>query len=266
MSTLYAQSLELLTRVQEHVDIINLDSIKSRITVQKWYALSQDWYLLRDAVIAMSEAEEKAAVALQQHRDLFYLYANEYNQTGRIRVWLADACLKFFRYVTELSHHARLVRRDHESDMLSSENFRDHYEDALGPQAHTIRSHQTFLDVIAINLRIKKRNQALEMVYVRWVHLRAAADLRRYARDFHSTRRRLEVWRRRGNRASVRLIHLNRVVDRGTKEFTHLKRETVKVQRAIQALSNVMSRPDRRTVGASTSVQDANADQRGEDV
>ncbi|KAL9136621.1 MAG: hypothetical protein Q9175_002181 [Cornicularia normoerica] len=235
-SSNYAQALELLTRVQEQVNDIKLEAMKDRINIQKLYAFGQNWDLLRMALNAASEAADKAVTARDQQFARHRTYAHVYVRTGQLRNRHADACLSQFRYVTALSDHTRALGQYHESELLSLANIRDHYEEALGPQAHVIPSHQTFLDTLGRDIEALKRTQGLEVVYIRWIQSRAAADLKQQATRFHLTSKRLHVRRRRAEKACKRDMYLRIKMKQHVKEHEHLKRVILNVQRTIQAL------------------------------
>ncbi|KAF6218506.1 hypothetical protein HO133_005855 [Letharia lupina] len=216
MPSPYAQGLDLLARVQDQVKDIKHDAIERRVTVQRWYTLGQTWNLLRMALIATGEAADDAVAASHQQRARYGTYAH--------------------RYVTALSDHARAVSQHHESELISLDNLQEHYTEALGPEAHVVHTNQTFLNTLDRNIEAIKRRQGLEMVYIRWVQLRASADLTQQAENFHSVCSRLNVRKRRADEACRRANHLQRQVFQRVKQYEHLEMEVRNVREAIQAL------------------------------
>ena len=236
MPSPYAQGLDLLARVQDQVKDIKHDAIERRVTVQRWYTLGQTWNLLRMALIATGEAADDAVAASHQQRARYGTYAHRYIRGGEFRIRHANACLGHFRYVTALSDHARAVSQHHESELISLGNLQEHYTEALGPEAHVVHTNQTFLNTLDRNIEAIKRRQGLEMVYIRWVQLRASADLTQQAENFHSVWSRLNVRKRRADEACRRANHFQRQVFQRVKQYEHLEMEVRNVREAIQAL------------------------------
>ena len=261
MSSPYAQGLDLLLRVQERIRNIESGATDHCITTQRWYALRQDWKHLTLALIATGEAADKAVAASSQQEAQYRACANRSICSGEFRTRQADTCLRHFRYVTALSHHARVVRQHHESELLSWRNLQAHYQEALCAQAHMVHAHQTFLDNLSHNIEAVKRSQGLEMIYVRWIQLRATADLTKQAKRFHLMRKRFDVRKTRADRACRGANQLREKMAQCVREYEHLETEVLSMQRAIQALWDVLSRSDARDTAVSTSVRDGNTDQ-----
>ena len=232
----YAQSLELLTRVQEQINDIMTDAMTNCVTIQSWYALGRKWNSLKMALVATGQETDETVTASKQQRARYRTYANTAMHWGELRTTQANSCLAHFRYVTVLAHKARILKRHHESELLSWETLREHYEGDLGPHAHVVRPHQTFLDKLSCNIEAGKRKQGLKMVYIRWVQLRAAADLTQQAKNFHLTRKQLKVRKRRADEARRQAYQLQEEATQRVKEYEHLEKEVQKVQSAIQAL------------------------------
>ena len=236
MSSDYAKSLELLAQVEEQVNGIRIDAIKNRINIQRLYAFGQNWDLLRVALTAAREVAEKAKVASKKqcarHRD----YARKASRFRKLRSIQAKTCLSHFRYVTALSNHARALRRYQDTELIALGNLDDYYKDVLVPHADVVESHQRFLDTLNCRFEAVKRNQKLNMVYVRWVRIQAIADLKRHAKSFHLTVRRLKIRKRRADDASRRAGKLQRKMAQRVREYEYLQREVLKVQRVMQAL------------------------------
>ena len=236
MSSHYAQGLEILARVQELVNDIKLDATEHHLAVQKRHAFRHEWDSLRLALICTGEAADKAVAASNQQGTRYRTYARKLIRSINVRNRQVNACLSHFRYVTSLSNHARAVRQYHESELLSLKNFQDHYEETLGPQAHMVYPHQTFLDTLGRNIQAVKRTQGLEMVYIRWIQSRAAAHLTQQAKNFHLTCRRLDVRKRRADESCRRANHLPKKVAQCITEYEHLEMEMLNLQRAIKVL------------------------------
>lgn len=236
MSSHYVRGLELLARVQGMVNDIKLDPMEYHIAVQKCHAFGRAWDALKMALIGTGEAADNAVAASNQQRARHRAYARELMRCSEVRTTQANACLSHFRYVTALSKHARGLRQYHESELLSLKNLQDYYEEASGPQAHIVDTHQTFLDTLGRKIETVKRTHGLEMVYIRWIQSRAAADLTRQAKNFHLTCKRLEVRKRRATKEHRRAIQFQKTVAQRLTEYEHLEMEVLLVQRAVQAL------------------------------
>ena len=260
MSPDYAQGLELLTRVQQKIKNIKSDAMNHGVAVQKWYALSQDWNSLTAALIATSEAANKAAAANKQQRVRFRIHAKITFNTGEFRDAQADACLRHFRYVTALSQHARNVAENHAAARRSWENLHSHYEGALGLHAHVVRPHRHFLDDLGINIETRLRTQRLQTVCVRYFRLRAAANLKKQAEEFHETCKQLKCQREKKERARKRAIELQAEATRCANEYGDLEMGVLNAEMAIQALLDKSDREGGERV-ASASGQDENYDQ-----
>ena len=236
MSSHYTRGLELLARVQRMVNEIKLDPMEYHIAVQKCHAFGYVWDALKMALIGTGEAADNAVTASNQQRARHRAYARELIRCSEVRNTQVNACISHFRYVTALSKHARGLRHYHESELLSLKNLRDYYEEALGPQAHIVDTHQTFLDTLGRQIETVERTQRLEMVYMRWIQSRAAAELTQQAKNFHLTCKRLEFRKRRANKEHRRAIHLQKKVAQNLTEYEHLESEVLLVQRAVKAL------------------------------
>ena len=92
---------------------------------------------------------------------------------------------------------------------------------------------------------------------MRWNQLKAAADLTQQAKNFHLTGKRLNVRKKRADKACRRAYRLRKTVAKCVKEYDHLETEVLKVQRAIQALQNVLF----GSPSVSASTRDGNTDQ-----
>ena len=257
MSFHYLQGLDLLTRVHEQINSIKPSSTNNRPTIQTLYALARDRNSLRMALVAAGEAADKAVTASKQQRARYKIHASMYVYSGELRISQANACLSHFRYVTALSHHARIVKQHHGSALLSWQNLRDHYEGPPDPHADVPHTRQTFFNT---QIETVKRNQRLEVVYVRWIQLRAAANLKQQAKNFHFTRKQLVLYKRRAETAHRQAIHLQKEAIQRIKEYKHLEWEVQIVQREIQALGN-QGGSTGRDGAMETSVQDENAEQ-----
>ena len=235
MSSSYVQGLELSTRVQKQVSDMEPDFLKHRVTVQTWYALSQTWSSLRAALMATAVTADEAVDASKHQRAKYRIYANVAAFSHNFRDDLADACLCHFRYVTQLSQYAETVAQNHESALLRLRYRREHYEGALGPHPNmSVRPHRSFYDALDRDLEEVTRSQKLESVYVRWVRLRAAADLKIQAEKFHSTCRILEINKAKADRERKRAVELRREASRWAKDYEHLETEVMKAQMVIQ--------------------------------
>lgn len=212
------------------------DAMKHCIAVQRWYALSQDWNLLKMALMATSEAADKAVAASNQQSALHQAYAHKSIRSGMLRTRQANVCLSAFRYVTILSHYTRVRRQRQESELLAWANLQGHYEEALGPQADLIPSHRRFLDTLGRSIETFKRKQGLKMVCIRWVQLRAATALTQQAKKFHLIRKGLRIREKRADRAFRQADHLQKKMVQCVQEYEHLETEVMNAQRAIQAL------------------------------
>ena len=238
MSSSYVQGLELSIRVQKQVSDMELDVLKHRATVQTWYALSQTWNSLRMALMATAEAADEVVHASKQQRAKYRIYANITAFSGDFRNALADACLRHFRYVTELSQHAEIVKQIHESELLRLRYRREHYEGALGPHPNVFRPSQSYYDAVSRDLEALTRSQKLQDVYIRWLRLRAAANLKKQAEVFHSTCKKLEIHKAKADKERKRAVELRREATRRAKDYKHLEMEVGKAQLAIQFLED----------------------------
>ena len=238
MSSSNVEGLELSIRIQKQVSDMEPDVLKHRATVQTWYALSQTWNSLRMALMATAEAADEAVHASKQQRAKYRIYANIAAFSRDFRNALADACLRHFRYVTELSQHAEIVKQIHESELLRWRYRREHYEGALGPHPNMLRPSQSYCDAVSRDLEALKRNQKLQNVYIRWLRLRAAADLKKQAETFHSTCKKLEIQEAKADKERKRAVELRREATRRAKEYKHLEMEVRKAQSAIQFLED----------------------------
>ena len=236
MSSDYARSLELLAQVEEQVDGIRIDATKNRINIQRLYAFGQSWDLLRVALTATREAAERAKAASKKQCARYQGYAHKVSRSGKLRSIQAQTCLSQFRYVTALSNHARALRRYQETELISLGNLDDYYKNVSVPHADLVESHQRFLDTLNCRIEAVKRNQKLDMVYVRWVYIQATADLKKQARFFHLMVKRLKICKRRADDASRRAGKLQRRMAQRVREYEYLEREVLKVQSIMQAL------------------------------
>ena len=257
MSFHYLQGLDLLTRVQEQINNIKPSSTNHRPTTQTLYALARDRNSLRMALVAAGEAADKAVTAGKQQRARYKIHASMYVYSGELRISQANACLSHFRYVTALSRHVRIVKEHHESALLSWENLRDHYEGPPDPHACVPHTRQTFFST---QIETVKRTQRLETVYVRWIQLRAAADLKQQAKNFHFTRKQLDMYKRRAENTRRQAHRLQNEAIQRIKEYKHLEWEVQIVEREIQALGNKGGSTG-NDGAVKTSVQDENAEQ-----
>lgn len=188
MASPYAQGLELLARIQEQVA-----DMKPRMTVQQWYAISQNWNALKMAVIATGEVADTAVMVSRRQNARYDYQADAVLQSSKHRKIQVDACIKHFRYVTALSDKARTLKTKHESVLHSLMNVQAYYEGALAPDAHVVHNHRRFLDSLERNLEKVKRKQRLQIIALRWVQMNATANLARQAEEFHFTCRKLEI-------------------------------------------------------------------------
>ena len=236
MSSKYAQSLDLLAQVEEQVNGLRIDITKNRINIQRLYAFGQNWDLLRVALTATREVAEKAKAASKKQCARYRDYAHKASRSDKLRSIQAKICLSHFRYVTALSNHARALRRYQDTELISLENLDDYYKDVSVPHADVVESHQRFLDALSCRLEVVKRNQKLDMIYVRWVQIRATADLKTQAKNFHLMVERLKICKRRADDACRRAGKLQRKMAQRVREYEYFKREVLKVQRIMQAL------------------------------
>ena len=236
MSSDYAQNLELLAQVEEQVDGIRIDATRNRINIQRLYAFGQNWDLLRVALTATREVAERAKAASKKQCARRRGYAHKVSRSGKLRSIQAQTCLSNFRYVTALSNHARALRRYQDTELISLGNLNDYYKDVSVPHADVAESHQRFLDILNRHIEAVKVNQKLHMVYVRWVHIQATADLKKEARYFHLMVKRLKFCKRRADIASRRAVKFQKRMAQRVREYEYLKREVLKVQRIMQAL------------------------------
>ena len=234
----YDWGLELSVQVQKQVSDIEPDVMKHRATVQKWYALSQNWNSLNMALMATAEAADEAVHASKQQRAKYRIYANIVAFSHEFRDALADACLSHFRYVTELSQYAETVKQNHESMLLRWRYRREYHEGTLGPHPNLVRPDQSYYDALSRDLEALTRSQKLENVYVRWIRLRAAADLKKQAEMFHSTCKKLEIHKTKADKERKRAVELRREATQRAKDYKHLEMEFMKAQMAIQFLGD----------------------------
>ena len=255
----YAVGLELLGRVREQIEEFKPQIMSRDMTVQSWYALSQNWNLLREDLIATGEIADAAALASKRQRAKTRTYSHLCFRYSYSRDRQADSCLRQFRYVTALSQHSRAVMQHHETALRSWENYQDHYEAALSPDAHAVRAHRKFLDELGSKIESVKRQQPLEKIYVRWLQLKAATDLKKQAKNFHLAHKAMEFQKDIVDKAYTRLEKLQRDATQYIEEYDHLEREVVILQSAMQALWD--SRPDAGNAAVSASMLDENAEQ-----
>ena len=212
--------------------------MNNRATVQTWYALSQTRNSLRAALMATAEAADEAVHASKQRRAKYRIYANIAAFSSEVRKALADACLGHFRYVTELSQYAETVEQIHESALFRLRYRRDYYEGALGPHPNVVRPHQSYYDALSRDWEALTRSQKLENVYVRWVRLRAAADLKKQAEHFHSACKTLEINKAKADKQRKRAVELRNEAKQRAKDYKQLEKEVMKAQVAIQSLGD----------------------------
>lgn len=236
MSSPYVEGFTLLVQLQEQLNEIKLKTIDHRITVQTYYALSQTWNSLATALVATGNVADKAATASSQQRAQSLTEVQRFIRNGKIRKNQADACLQQFRHVTALSNRAQALKQRHEAELLSLTNLRTYYEEALGPQAHMIHPNRTFLDYLNRKLEKLKWKQGLEMIHIRWVKMRASADLVQQSNKIRLTCRRLRVLGARAYEARARYKRLQKRTNRRVGEYEHLEREVLNVRRAIMGL------------------------------
>lgn len=236
------------------------DAMSHRVTVQKWYGLGQDWHSLSMALIATGEAADKAVNVSSQQRARYRAHANRFVRCSELRNEQVNACLWHFRYVTAVSNRAWALKQQHESELSFWRNLQGHHERALGPQAHMVRSHQTYLDSLRREIENVKRIQSLKIICIRWGHLRAATDLTQQARKFHLTCARLDFWKKRTVNAFRRAYHFQKESNRCIEEYEHLEKGFFEAHRAIQALRST-NRSDGKDAAVSASTQDGTAEQ-----
>ena len=233
MSSSYVQGLELSTQVQKQISDMEPDVLNNRATVQTWYALNQTWRSLRTALMATAEAADEAVHTSKKQRARYRIYANVAAFSHNVRDEMADACLRHFRYVTDLSQYAEAVQQNHESALLRWRYRREHYECTLSPHPSMVRPHQSYYDALSRDLEAMTRSQKLENVYVRWVRLRAAADLKKQAERFHSTCKILKMHIAKADKVRKRTVELRKEASRHAREYKHLETEVKKAQSAI---------------------------------
>ena len=238
MSSSYVQGLELSTRVQKQISDMEPDVLNHRATVQTWYALSQTWSSLRTALMATAEAADEAAHASKQHRAKYRIYANVAAVSLNFRDEVADACLRHFRYVTDLSQYAETVRQNHESALLRWRYRREYFEGTLGPHPNLVRPHQSYYDALNRDLEALTRSQKLESVYVGWVRLRAATDLKKQAESFHSAVKILKINKAKADRERKRAVELRTEANKRAEDYKHLETEVQKAQLAIRFIGD----------------------------
>lgn len=236
MTSPYVEGFMHLVQLQKQLNEINSHTVDHRITVQTYYALSQKWNFLKTALVATGEAADQAAAASNVQRAQSLTEVRRLRRTGRIRTIQADACLRQFRYVSVLSNQARAIKQRHETELLSWTNLKAYYEDALGPQAHMVRSNRTFLDYLSCKLEKLKLKQATKIIYIRWIRMRASANLVQQARRVRLTGRRLRTLGQRAHEARARLKRLQKQTDRRVWEYEHFENEVLNMRRAIMAL------------------------------
>ena len=236
MCSEYTEGLELLSRIQEQINEIKSDAESRGISIQKLYTLGQAWNSLKTALAATCEAAGKAVTVSKQQRARHRAYTARYMHSDELRVRQGNNCLAQFRYVTTLSHDARVVRHHHESALTYWTNLQAHYEGALDPQAAAVPAHQSDLDSLSHYIEDVKLHQRLEMIYIRWLQLRATANLARIGKNFHLIRERLDVREKRAEKAERRAHQLWKEAAQYVREYEHLKTEVAGVQRAIEAL------------------------------
>ena len=259
-SSPYASGLHLLSRVQEYINKIEPDAAKHRLTVQKWYVLSQRWNSLKLALIATGEVADKAKALSDKQRAQYHNYANRCFRTAALRTRQANASLRLFRHVTALSRHALTIQHRHESKLQSYHNLQEHYESALGPHTDGIHTYQRFLRDLRRRIEQVKMFHGLENVNIRWLQMRASTDLKKESRKFHLTRMRLRFWGRRveitGKRGSRLLIE----AAKRTEDYQHLDREFRSKMRAIHALWVTSRSNNRSDAGVSASTQNGSTE------
>ena len=238
MSSSYVQGLELSVQVQKQISDMKPDVLNHRATVQTWYALSQTRKSLRVALMATAEAADEAVHASKQQRQKYRIYANIAAFSRNFRNALADSCLDHFRYVTELSQHAEIVKQNHDSILLRWRYRRESFEGTLGPHPNMVRFHQSHYDAVNRDLEALMRSQKLEIVYVRWLRLRGAAELKKQAERFHLTCRKLEIHTAKADKERKRAVELRTEATQRAKDYKHLEREVMKAQLAIRFLDD----------------------------
>lgn len=236
MPSHHAQGLELLVRIKQQLNETKSDGREHQVAVLKRDAFRQTWDSLTTALIATAEVADNAVAASKHQRAKWQSYAHELTRIGRLRTRQANACLARFRYVTALSNHLRAVGGYHKSELVSLENLRRHYEQALGPQTDLVRNHQTFLDNLGRKIEAVERTQGLQIVCIRWIQLRAKAVLKEEARRFHLACKGVSRWERRAEKARRRAYRLQKIATRSVKDYGHLETEFLKVKKAIESL------------------------------
>lgn len=238
MSSSYAQGLELSTQIRKQVSDMEPNVIKQRATVQTWYALSQTLSSLRTALMATAKAADEAVHASKVQRDKYRGYADVVALSHELRDEAVNSCLYHFRRVTELSQYAETVRQHHESALLRWRYRREQFEGSLGPHPNLLRFSQSYYEGLSHDLEAMTRDQKLEAVYVRWVRLRAAADLKYQAEVFHATCKNLRVQRRITGKERKRAVELRKEANRRAKDYMHLEMEVKKAQLAIHFMGD----------------------------
>lgn len=260
MSSHYAQGLEFLARLWEQVNDIKPDAVEHSVAVEQWNALEQTWKPLRTTFIATADVADEAMIASKRQRARHRIYIHKLIRADDLRTWHANACINHFKYVTYLSNHARTVRQQHASELVSLGNFQDHYEEALGSQTHTVRSHQIFLDTLGRNIEAWKLSHGLEIVCIRWNQLRAGANLKQAAKEFHLACKRLSIVKESADKAYRRATQVQKKEAQRTKEYELLEAKVIDVQRAIKALQKTLFGSTRRDAAVSASTPGEKAD------
>ena len=257
MSSPYAQALELLARVQEQLRDIKPDALKHRLSVQTWYALSQNWKALGEALVAVGEVADNAVAASEKQRERFFNHWNHDDaalDAEYVRGKLAKASLDHFRYVTALSKHAQTVKQNHELELA---NLQAQYERglALEPHAHLAPAHRNLLDGLERRIEARKRNQPLEVIYIRWLQQNAAANLTKQSQNFHLQCKIVDMRKAAAGRARKRADHLVNEECQRTKDYEHIDREVLFVEMEIDDLWNA-SRSGLRDTAVTASTRD----------
>lgn len=235
MSSPYAQGLETLSLAQKQLNEV-INAPEYHIAEQRWSVLRQTWESLGRTLIATAQATDNAMAASMEQRARYQTHKDRCIRTKHLRTRQAKVCLSGFRYVTALSNHERTVRENHKLELLCLENLRCHYDQALGPRAHMVHNHQTFLDTIGRKIEAVERIHGLEMVFIRWVRMRAAADLTQRAGKFHLLCKRENVLKERADKAGRRAHRLQKVATQGVKDYENLKTEYLNLHKAMQDL------------------------------
>ena len=236
MSSQHARILEILARMQEQINDLKPDITSRRVTIQKYYTLSQTWKSLTAALVETGETADRAVMIYKRQCIIHQTHTNRHIRTGGLRNVQANACIGKFRYVLALSHHLRVVQNIHSSQLESWNNMQDHYEDSLRPQADTVRPHQTFLADLDRNVETMMRSQRLEIIYIRWLQIRARADLERQGKEFQILRKRLDVQKKRVEKECKRATYMRKEAVKCIKEYKWLETEVVGVQKTMEAL------------------------------